>query len=167
MPPFIISLMWAFLMVGPLFAAAQPLNDNAHPDLKIPPVARTAKSATPVYAAEKRAPSRRARRADKVEPRQNMPATSARAVQKRAPSRRARIVDKAQFLKKEEYSSFLCPGKSVACPVYAGENVTAESVSALEDNLSSLDNWFEVGFECMELDSELNSCGGCLALGAG
>jgi len=79
----------------------------------------------------------------------------------------ARKQKKAEPLKKKDYSSFLCPGGSVACPVYTGEDVTPDSVSALEGSLSSLADWFKIGFECMELDSELNSCGGCLALGAG
>jgi hypothetical protein len=33
--------------------------------------------------------------------------------------------------------------------------------------LNSLADWFKIGFECIELDTELNSCGGCLALGQG
>lgn len=78
-----------------------------------------------------------------------------------------RKVKKSEPLKKKDYSSFLCPGGAVACPVYTGEEVTSESVAQLEGSLSSLADWFKLGFECMELDSELNSCGGCLALGAG
>ena len=85
------------------------------------------------------------------------------------PSRRMgkRKVAKAEVMAKKDYSSFLCPGGSVACPVYTGEEVTPASISALESSLDSLADWFKVGFECMELETELNSCGGCLALGAG
>ena len=85
------------------------------------------------------------------------------------PSKRMgkRKAKKTEPMAKKDYSSFLCPGGSVACPVYAGEVVTSESVTKLEGSLESLADWFKVGFECMELDTELNSCGGCLALGGG
>lgn len=73
---------------------------------------------------------------------------------------------KTEPLKKKDYSSFLCPGGSVACPI-PGDEVTPSSVEALEQSLNSLADWFKVGFECVELDTELNSCGGCLALGSG
>lgn len=73
---------------------------------------------------------------------------------------------KMEPLKKKDYSSFLCPGGSVACPI-PGDEVTPSSVEALEQSLNSLADWFKVGFECVELDTELNSCGGCLALGSG
>lgn len=67
--------------------------------------------------------------------------------------------------KKKDYSSFLCPGGSVACPV--GDAVSASEGAALESTLNSLGDWFKIGFECIELDTELNQCGGCLALGKG
>lgn len=41
------------------------------------------------------------------------------------------------------------------------------SAIELQSQLSSLADWFRVGFECIELDIEPNSCGGCLALGSG
>lgn len=88
------------------------------------------------------------------------------------PSRRMgaqKRAKKAEPLKKKDYSSFLCPGGSVACPIppESLEDITPQSVTTLEQSLNSLADWFKVGFECVELDSELNSCGGCLALGAG
>lgn len=73
---------------------------------------------------------------------------------------------KIEPLKKKDYSSFLCPGGSVACPI-PGNEVSPSSVEALEKSLNSLADWFKVGFECVELETELNSCGGCLALGSG
>ncbi|WWC58431.1 uncharacterized protein I303_100971 [Kwoniella dejecticola CBS 10117] len=72
---------------------------------------------------------------------------------------------KVEPLKKKDYSSFLCPGGSIACPI--SDEVTSDSISRLENSLNSLADWFKVGFECVELDTELNSCGGCLALGSG
>lgn len=91
------------------------------------------------------------------------------AAKRAQPTRRMgqRKVKKSEPMKKKDYSSFLCPGGAVACPVYTGEQVTSESVSTLENSLATLADWFKLGFECMELDSELNSCGGCLALGVG
>lgn len=87
------------------------------------------------------------------------------------PSRRMgqRRAAKTEPLKKKDYSSFLCPGGSVACPIpsHSLEDVTPTSISALQNSLKSLADWFKTGFECIELDAELNSCGGCLALGAG
>lgn len=83
------------------------------------------------------------------------------------PSRRMgqRRAAKAETLKKD-YSSFLCPGGSVACPIFSHETTPA-SIASLEGGLNSLADWFKTGFECIELATELNSCGGCLALGAG
>ncbi|KAL1406591.1 Protein cpl1 [Vanrija albida] len=81
---------------------------------------------------------------------------------------------KSDILVKKDYSSFLCPGGAVACPVPAeGFPATPEGVALpeyatkLDEQLASLGDWFKVGFECLELDSELNQCGGCLALGQG
>ncbi|OCF55621.1 hypothetical protein L486_07106 [Kwoniella mangroviensis CBS 10435] len=96
--------------------------------------------------------------ADKLQPRAPQPSRRMGA-QKRA--------KKVEPLKKKDYSSFLCPGGSVACPIPTSDDITPESVNNLETSLNSLADWFKVGFECVELDSELNSCGGCLALGAG
>ncbi|WVO13161.1 hypothetical protein L204_100773 [Cryptococcus depauperatus] len=73
---------------------------------------------------------------------------------------------KVEPLKKKDYSSFLCPGGLVACPI-PGDEVTEQSAAALAQSLNSLADWFKIGFECIELDAELNSCGGCLALGSG
>ncbi|ORY34836.1 hypothetical protein BCR39DRAFT_133020 [Naematelia encephala] len=84
------------------------------------------------------------------------------------PSRRmgqVKRAKKAEPIKKKDYSSFLCPGGSVACPIPAHES--SQSPEALSTSLNSLADWFKIGFECIELDSELNSCGGCLALGSG
>ncbi|ODN84379.1 hypothetical protein L202_00340 [Cryptococcus amylolentus CBS 6039] len=75
---------------------------------------------------------------------------------------------KVEPLKKKDYSSFLCPGGSVACPITdEGHQATPESAAALDGSLNSLADWFKIGFECVELETELNSCGGCLALGSG
>ena len=76
---------------------------------------------------------------------------------------------KVEPLKKKDYSSFLCPGGSVACPILSTsiDSVTNETAAKLDGSLNSLADWFKVGFECVELESELNSCGGCLALGQG
>lgn len=87
------------------------------------------------------------------------------------PSRRMgqRRSKKPEPMKQKDYSSFLCPGGSVACPVPPAslEEITPESTAALGSSLNSLADWFKIGFECIELATELNSCGGCLALGAG
>lgn len=79
-----------------------------------------------------------------------------------------RKVKTAEPLQKKDYSAFLCPESAIACPVVPldGE-ITAESISTLDAGLNTLADWFTVGFECVELASELNQCGGCLALGAG
>lgn len=145
LPPTISHLIVFFLLATPLLAAASPIQDDT-------PALDTAPDAPTVAVA-----------ADKK------PATKVQTAAKRAPTRRMgqRKAKKSEVLKKKDYSSFLCPGGSVACPVYTGEEVTSDSAATLESSLSSLADWFKIGFECMELDSELNSCGGCLALGAG
>lgn len=137
LPPTITSLIFALLIATPLLSTAQPLPDDTPTTVET--LAPLPKPPTPVGPV------------------------------KRQPTRRmgARKLKKAEPLKKKDYSSFLCPGGSVACPVYTGEEITTESVEKLDGSLSTLADWFKVGFECMELDSELNSCGGCLALGAG
>ncbi|WRT63985.1 uncharacterized protein IL334_000912 [Kwoniella shivajii] len=86
------------------------------------------------------------------------------------PSRRMgaqKRAKKVEPLKKKDYSSFLCPGGSVACPIPSSDDITPESAELLQSSLNSLADWFKIGFECIELATELNSCGGCLALGAG
>lgn len=95
----------------------------------------------------------------KLQPRQAQPS-------RRMGQRRSK---KPEPLKQKDYSSFLCPGGSVACPVppASADEITPESAAALGGSLNSLADWFKVGFECIELATELNSCGGCLALGAG
>jgi len=95
----------------------------------------------------------------KLQPRQPQPS-------KRMGQRRAK---RAEPLKKKDYSSFLCPGGSVACPIPppSAADITPQSITTLESSLNSLADWFKVGFECIELDTELNSCGGCLSFGAG
>ncbi|KAL7425067.1 Protein cpl1 [Cryptotrichosporon argae] len=138
LPPTVSRLVLFFLLAAPLFALAAPA-----------PVA--APEAAPA-AAPLDAPS-------KLNPRAPQPS-------KRMGQRRAK---KPEPVKKKDYSSFLCPGGSVACPVPPADlaDVTPASVAALETSLSSLADWFRVGFECIELETELNSCGGCLALGKG
>lgn len=139
LPPTVTRLICFFLLVTPLLSLASPLADaNAAP---APAPVANADAATPA----------------KLQPRQAQP------------TRRMgmRKVKKSEPLKKKDYSSFLCPGGSVACPVYAGDEVTPESITTLDKSLGSLADWFKVGFECVELETELNSCGGCLALGAG
>jgi hypothetical protein len=86
--------------------------------------------------------------------------------------KRAKVEKKQE---KKDYSSFLCPGGSVACPapvsVKSGSDkgvvermMTPEELSR---QLNSLADWFKIGFECMEFENELNSCGGCVTLGLG
>lgn len=62
---------------------------------------------------------------------------------------------------KKDYSSFLCPGGSVACPVNDADP------TVLKTQLNSVADWFRVGFECVDLQTELEQCGGCRALGKG
>lgn len=62
---------------------------------------------------------------------------------------------------KKDYSSFLCPGGSVACPVNDADP------KVLQTQLNSVADWFRVGFECVDLQTELEQCGGCRALGKG
>jgi len=83
---------------------------------------------------------------------------------KRMGQRRRRST--APDLKKKDYSSFLCPGGAVACPVVE-EEITPFAIDILTSNLNSVADWFRIGFECIELDTELNQCGGCTALGKG
>jgi len=59
---------------------------------------------------------------------------------------------------RKDYSSFLCPDQSAACPVKTGIK---------EEQLSTLADWFKIGFECLEVKQEQKSCGGCATLGAG
>lgn len=86
--------------------------------------------------------------------------------------KRSKVEKKAE---KKDYSSFLCPGGSVACPAHVAVKAgSAKGVvermmtpDELSRQLNSLADWFKIGFECMELDNELNSCGGCVTLGSG
>ncbi|ORX37778.1 hypothetical protein BD324DRAFT_650324 [Kockovaella imperatae] len=98
------------------------------------------------------------------------PAAPAQLQPRQAPAASKRMgkrkVKKSAPMAKKDYSSFLCPGGSVACPVHVGD-ITPATVTSLQSSLDTLADWFKVGFECMELDTELNSCGGCLALGQG
>lgn len=101
------------------------------------------------------------------------------ALQPRAPQPTKRMGQRRALkpsVQKKDYSSFLCPGGSVACPVPLTLEVDdideygrskKEAAETLEGSLTSLADWFRVGFECIELEIEPNSCGGCLALGAG
>jgi hypothetical protein len=72
----------------------------------------------------------------------------------------------APTLDKKDYSSFLCPGGAVACPV-VDDDMTSAAITLLGASLNSVADWFRVGFECVELDTELDQCGGCTALGKG
>lgn len=81
------------------------------------------------------------------------------------------LADRAAAEKKD-YSNFLCPGGSKACP----NPSTKKDKSGVErpvgpeemgKMLQSLPDWFKVGFECVEFENELNSCGGCVTLGTG
>jgi hypothetical protein len=104
-------------------------------------------------------------------PAQNEAPTKLQPRQASQPSRRMgqRRSKKPEPIKQKDYSSFLCPGGSVACPVPPenAADITPESAAALGESLSTLADWFKIGFECIELATELNSCGGCLALGQG
>ena len=92
---------------------------------------------------------------------QAAPPTRALAGRAPAPSRRMGKRAKDQAVLKsvrKDYSSFLCPDQTVACPVKAGMK---------EDQLANLADWFKIGFECLDVKSERRSCGGCASLGAG
>lgn len=88
-------------------------------------------------------------------------------VQARAPQaskrmgQRKRSKVQAPAAGKKDYSSFLCPGGSVACPVNDADP------TVLKTQLNSVADWFRVGFECVDLQTELEQCGGCRALGKG
>jgi hypothetical protein len=70
---------------------------------------------------------------------------------------------------KKDYSSFLCPGGAIACPIppasIADDGPAA--AKALEGQLNSLADWFRIGFECSEVDSDVENCGACVSLGHG
>ncbi len=71
---------------------------------------------------------------------------------------------------KKDYSSFLCPGGSIACPIppaNADATISAAQIKTLESQLSSLADWFRIGFECSEVDSDVENCGACVSLGQG
>lgn len=136
LPPAVTRLICLFVLATPLLQTALAIPAQA------PPVAATVANAD--------APTR-------IQPRAGSQPS------KRMGQRRSK---KTEPLKKKDYSSFLCPGGSVACPI-PSQDITPASAAVLESNLDSLAAWFKVGFECVELDTELNQCGGCLALGAG
>ncbi len=117
--------------------------------------------ATPLLSAAIPAPGPEANPATPTQLQPRRPQASKRMGQRRA--------KKVEPLRKKDYSSFLCPGGSVACPIpsHSLDQVTPASAAALDSSLNSLADWFKVGFECIEMETELNSCGGCLALGAG
>ncbi|EIW71570.1 hypothetical protein M231_07284 [Tremella mesenterica] len=146
------QLVFLFLLATPVLSLAQPVAD---------PEAAPAPAPLPIPAPQP-VPAPASGTLDapaKLQPRAPQP--SRRMGQRRT--------NKAEQLKKKDYSSFLCPGGSVACPIPPPslEDITPASISSLEMGLNSLADWFKVGFECIELDTELNSCGGCLALGSG
>jgi hypothetical protein len=65
---------------------------------------------------------------------------------------------------RNDYSQFLCPNKADACPVAApGETLAAVKRAELK----VLADWFKAGFDCIDTQSELVSCGGCTSLGQG
>lgn len=65
---------------------------------------------------------------------------------------------------RNDYSQFLCPNKADACPVVApGETLAAVKKAELK----VLADWFKAGFDCIDTQTELVSCGGCTSLGLG
>ncbi|KAJ9097219.1 hypothetical protein QFC21_004888 [Naganishia friedmannii] len=118
------------------------------------------------------APESAALQQAKVAKRNLQPVKRAEPSSRYGRKKRAKVEKKQE---KKDYSSFLCPGGSVACPapvaVKAGSDkgvvermMTPEELSR---QLTSLADWFKIGFECMEFENELNSCGGCVTLGLG
>lgn len=118
----------------------------------------TASTATPVD-----------KRASKLQPRQNAPVSS-RGMGRRKLARS--LQEKAEKAKKD-YSAFLCPGGSNACPNPSTRRDPATgkerpvTPQEMQASLSSLADWFKVGFECVEFETEENACGGCVTLGNG
>jgi hypothetical protein len=76
------------------------------------------------------------------------------------PSRRMgkRAKETSSQAARKDYSTFLCPDQTLACPVKAGLK---------ESELSTLADWFKIGFECLDTKTERKSCGGCASLGSG
>ncbi|KAG8991754.1 hypothetical protein FRB95_009903 [Tulasnella sp. JGI-2019a] len=64
-----------------------------------------------------------------------------------------------EIQKPSPMEEFLCPKPTMACP-------TVEKGS-LAPRLSSLMDWFNVGFECVEAMEDISNCGGCTNLGSG
>lgn len=65
---------------------------------------------------------------------------------------------------RKDYSSFLCSTNASACPA----PVAGSSMAAVTDTApATLADWFKIGFECLDLRTELTSCGGCQSLGQG
>lgn len=157
-------LLLLALATATSFVAAFPAPGGARPLQPIAVRAATAAAAAQLKKSERAylqpANIRKLEAPTKLQPRQATPS-------KRMGQRR-RNVKRDTAPKKKDYSSFLCPGGAVACPVVDDpEGITSESAATLEASLTALADWFRVGFECIELDSELNQCGGCLALGKG
>lgn len=65
---------------------------------------------------------------------------------------------------KKDYSAFLCNDKAVACPVPKAGELRA---AVKEAELTTLKDWFKVGFECLDVKEDASSCGGCTSLGKG
>lgn len=133
---------------------------------------RAAPAKPAAVVARKRAPDAAAQQQAKAAKRNLQPVKRAEPSSRYGLKKRAKVEKKQE---KKDYSSFLCPGGSVACPA----TVTVKSGSAkgvvervlspdeLSRQLNSLADWFKVGFECIEFENELNSCGGCVTLGSG
>jgi hypothetical protein len=144
LPPTVSSLIAFFLLASPTLSTPVP---GPNPAAALAPNAGAAAGAA-ILGVTPTAP--------KIAPRQ----ATARMGRRK--------VKKAEPLQKKDYSAFLCPESAIACPVVPMDGeITAESIAALDAGLNTLADWFTVGFECVELASELNQCGGCLALGAG
>lgn len=92
--------------------------------------------------------------------------TTAARLQPRATARMGRRKKKDTIPKeKKDYSSFLCPGGSIACPIPGAAG--GADPKALDEQLNSLADWFRIGFECSEVDSDVENCGACTSLGGG
>jgi len=78
------------------------------------------------------------------------------------PSHRAKRAENSQERLKGitgaeiDFSPYLCPVPASACPI---DKMTAAPSSVAE--------WHNVGFECVDFQNELKSCGGCASLSKG
>lgn len=75
---------------------------------------------------------------------------------------------------KKDYSAFLCPAGSVSCPAISdgmraldGRELRQLNAKEMNAQLNSLADWFKIGFECVQVESEMSNCGGCAQLGNG